>query len=76
MVISIGLMFRKKNENVSKENAKRILKYVQHTVQRWPVVYLRLLAIISGTLAAMMNKWMDGAVRIWKCHFEFGNVSV
>lgn len=73
--ISIGSMFRRKRGNASNGSAKKMLRFVQRIVQRWPEVCLRLPATISGTLAAMMSKWTDGAVRIWKCHSEFGNVS-
>lgn len=69
-----GSTFRRKNDREYCENANRRPKSVQHTVRRWPVDCLQWNETISGKLEATMRKWMDGVVKILKCHSVFGNV--
>lgn len=74
MAILTGLMYRLKKESVWKINAVTKQIFAPHTVQQWPAVCSQFHANISGTLALMMNKWMDGAAKILKCHSASGNV--
>ena len=75
-VISIGLTLANKNANEFSPNASLKRKFVPHIHLRWLADCLRLLETISGISAVTMNKWMDGAVRIWKCPSGFGSVAV